>query len=155
MLASTKAVLFFSTPHRGVDASAISDFSMRFASVLGLTNRHLLDYLSRESLDLQNLLQSFAPISQSFDIFTFYETVRTKFLKINISSYYMGLPNERLISINKDFRSITRFGSQNDPEYRKVASILRSLAARFRMTPNVNDWTSKQLLELGGKERLD
>jgi hypothetical protein len=89
----------------------------------------------------------------SFDIFTFYETVRTKFLPINLSSYYMGLPNERLIGINSQHAQIVKFSSPKDAEFNKVASVLRSLGARFRLTPSINDWTSKQLLNIGGEER--
>ncbi|KAH7113664.1 ankyrin repeat-containing domain protein [Dactylonectria estremocensis] len=102
------------------------------------TRTELLDYLSRNSDALQDLLVSVRHRLHNVSVVSFYETQATaplSFLIVDRASAQLGLSNEDPIPLYEDHRSICRFASETSSSYMAVAKALRRIV---RQSPGVS-----------------
>jgi hypothetical protein len=130
---------------------------MRFLAPTYLTG--IGGELLPSSKDLTTMLESFAPISGRFQIYTFCDAIMLRMkplgtIKFGDSmTYYMGLPNEELLHINASYPDMTKFSSPANADYQKVLAILRKVPLQQDLTPRSINWRTDQLFRLDGLER--
>jgi len=81
---STYGVLFFGTPHNGSSKASLASVGRRMIDALVPskvcdTDGQLLDALKEGSEILQNITDMFAPLMRHFQIYFFWEQVKTDF----------------------------------------------------------------------------
>jgi hypothetical protein len=74
---STYGILFFGTPHRGTNDTALGKLVLGISSIFMPTNTKIFRQLDRDSESLSQLVDEFLPISGDFRIIFFYETCAT------------------------------------------------------------------------------
>ena len=77
MIASVHAVLFLSTPHRGTNLAELLNRVLS-VSILGLSRKQYVAELTRNSPALEDLNEDFRNFASKMQIFSFYETLRTR-----------------------------------------------------------------------------
>ncbi len=103
--------------------------------------------------ELKRMLEAFAPISDRFEIFTCCDSIRSMTDRfIDPMTYYLGLPNERVIHINSTYQDMVRFSSLN-ADLMKIIGAIRSTVIRLGPTPQTREWSSQQVFRLDGAER--
>ena len=73
ILDSTRAIIFFGTPHQGSDTAVWGGHLSKLSRVLGMTASTSTDELQRWSNPLKDLTRIFSEIAPDFEITTFYE----------------------------------------------------------------------------------
>ncbi|CAI4218402.1 unnamed protein product [Parascedosporium putredinis] len=110
---STKAIVFFGTPHRGSDAAKWLDMLSTITSnVSGRPKSRFAELLQTHSNGLLEISEDFMPLASSFSIVSFYEEYGEGWwgkVIVGKSSAVMGLPNEDDIMISGTHRSMCRF----------------------------------------------
>jgi hypothetical protein len=81
---STYGILFFGTPHQGSDKTTLATFAQRVVDVvmpsrLVDTDAQLLDALKMGSEVLQDITDSFTPLTKRYRIYYFWEQEKTDF----------------------------------------------------------------------------
>ena len=105
------------------------------------------------------MLESFAPISDRFQIYTFSDAIALRMkpfgtVKFGDSMiYYMGLPNEELVHINSSYIDMIKFPHSTNADFQKVLAILRRVPLQQDLTPHSNNWRADQLFRLDSLER--
>ncbi|OTA52656.1 hypothetical protein K449DRAFT_340541, partial [Hypoxylon sp. EC38] len=144
ILKSTAGVIFLGTPHRGSSGVAgIGEIARKAASMLLMdTNPRILDSLSLKNSDLERCQETFSSLwnKHGFQVKTFQEGLPLKLpipgnaytLKVvpDISSC-LGDSRERAEILDADHRSMCRYASARDPNYRKVSDEVRSIYSGY------------------------
>jgi len=73
MMSSVKAMVFFSTPHRGGQGA---DRLSTILGVFGMTKDYVKELASNSSF-LQNINDDFTKVCDDLKLFSFYETMKT------------------------------------------------------------------------------
>lgn len=144
ILKSNAGVVFLGTPHRGSSAAGIGEIARKTASALLMdTNARLLDSLSLKNSDLERCQDIFSSLwlKYGFQVKTFQEGLplklgirlgQSKMVKVvpDISSC-LGDSRERAETLDADHRSMCRFSSAQDPNFRKVTAELHAVYSSF------------------------
>lgn len=107
--------------------------------------------------EFQRTLEGFVPISDRFDIFTCCDSLRSK-VKFGISNstdsvtYYLGLPNERVIHMNSTYEDMGKFSSLN-ADLMKLIGAIRSTLIKFGPLQQNRDSRSEQVFRFEDVER--
>ncbi|KAJ4158057.1 uncharacterized protein LMH87_008602 [Akanthomyces muscarius] len=147
ILQSTLGVVFLATPHRGSDIANLANIFFTIANTcqavttVGLrptaARTELLEYLTRNSKALQDLITSVRHSLKSLSVVTFYES---KFMPplssliVDSASAHLGIANEEAMPLWEDHRSICRFDCETSDSYRRVARAIRRIA---RQSPSL------------------
>ncbi|KAI0418466.1 hypothetical protein F5X98DRAFT_338140 [Xylaria grammica] len=140
ILKSTTGVMFLGTPHRGSNAAGVGEIARKAASLLLMdTNSRVLDSLSLRNSDLERCQDVFSSLwlKYNFQVKTFQEGLplklpirlgQSKMAKVvpDISSC-LGDSRERAETLHGDHRSICRYTSSQDQNYKKVAAELQAV----------------------------
>ncbi|KAK1763216.1 hypothetical protein QBC33DRAFT_562996 [Phialemonium atrogriseum] len=144
ILMSTTRVVFLGTPHRGSSAARIGEIARKAASMLLMdTNARILDSLALRNSDLERCQDIFSSLwyKHNFSVKTFQEGLplktpilfgQSKMAKVvpDVSSC-LGYSRERAETLDADHRSMCRYESALDPNYRKVSEELRAVYSGF------------------------
>ncbi|OKL63894.1 hypothetical protein UA08_01110 [Talaromyces atroroseus] len=145
IIESTRAIVFFATPHHG---SSRENWLHYIDSLEGVINieRRILDELCTWSQELVTRTAGFSNIASRLDITTFYATGviygRNRILNflrkvVHEGSARLGLLEERVASLNASHQDICRFRLTDD-NYRRVSkrlhNIIRSVKANSLKT---------------------
>ncbi|KAL4756001.1 uncharacterized protein BDW70DRAFT_164915 [Aspergillus foveolatus] len=123
---STRAILFFGTPHQGSDVSAYLG-KLRETVLLGRSE--IVDELAQWSALLAELTTPFSEVAPRYIITTFFEQKPTKgVIIVAESSAGMGQANERIRGLDADHISLCRF-TRTDSNWKVVASRLEAIAS--------------------------
>ncbi|KAH6950863.1 ankyrin repeat protein [Fusarium avenaceum] len=134
-------VIFLGTPHRGSD---LASWGSMLSSVLKMgtlgtsTNTQLLKDLETNSRDLDRISKSFIARSKGLKIYSFYETEKLDMMKnlvVSRDSAVLGIPNESVIPMDANHRTICRFTRHDEPRFNPVRSILTELERLASKTP--------------------
>ncbi|OBT99536.1 hypothetical protein VE01_02798 [Pseudogymnoascus verrucosus] len=136
ILQSTKAIVFFGTPHRG---SEHADFVSVLAGVInafgyvsmahrlfGKIRKDLIHLLRPRSKELIDISTSFTERTKDLDIISFYEENAMPPFKTQIverSSARIGVPNEDLIPLSDNHRDMCRLDNEHTFAYRKIVEV--------------------------------
>ncbi|KAI0854646.1 hypothetical protein F4860DRAFT_520643 [Xylaria cubensis] len=143
ILKSTTAVMFLGTPHRGSDAAGVGEIARKAASLLLMdTNSRVLDSLALRNSDLERCQDTFSSLwlKYNFQVKTFQEGLplklpirlgQSKMMKVvpDFSSC-LGDSRERAETLDGDHRSMCRYASTQDQNYKKVAAELHAVYAK-------------------------
>ncbi|RDW58786.1 hypothetical protein BP6252_13262 [Coleophoma cylindrospora] len=136
ILKCIRGILFFGTPHKGSGLASWSTLLSNIvkASSLGVrTHSKLSKDLELQSSTIQGISNSFVERSKELVILTFHETDKMEFLNCKVVedfSSILGLPNETVIPLAGDHRSICRFSSIHEDRYRNVWMNLQRLVTK-------------------------
>jgi len=120
-------IIFLATPHRGSDSAQQLSNVLR-ASIPHGAKPYLVD-LERGSGALQAINDDFRHYSDSLQLRSFYETVKTTIgmnsvLIVDKASATLDYPNEKSALINATHRSICKFETPSDPNFTIVRNAL-------------------------------
>ncbi|KAK3936654.1 hypothetical protein QBC46DRAFT_418605 [Diplogelasinospora grovesii] len=129
------AIYFLATPHRGSDSAKLLKNILWAAS----SSRAYVADLVRSSGTLQSINDEFRHYSADVELCSFYETLSLSALGGSImivdpESATLGYPREKQFPMTADHRSICKFDSPSDPNYRAI---------RNALAKTVGDATSK------------
>ena len=121
------AMVFLATPHRG------SDLAGTLLNILKFTYgpKPYVSEITRNSTLVTSINDTFRHVSAELRLHSFYETqaVTKLWLRkiiVEKDSAILGYCNEQPTPLNADHRSICKFESTSDPNYRTVRNILSS-----------------------------
>lgn len=137
-----KAVLFLATPHRGTDLAETLNRILS-SSIFGHSSKDYLAELTRNSVTIDELNESFRHHASKLRLFSFYETMVTPVGPRNImildkSSSLLGYPNETAQPLNANHHDVCKFTDMEDPNYISVRGALRSVAGLVVDNTNVS-----------------
>ncbi|KAL4949046.1 hypothetical protein BDW69DRAFT_175260 [Aspergillus filifer] len=122
---STKAILFFGTPHQGSDIAA---YLTGFQKAILLDKTEFVGDIARWSAPLEELTATFSEIAPNYDITTFFEQRAIEgVIVVPEGSARMGQANERIRGLNENHVSLCRF-SGADSNWRIVSGRLQAIA---------------------------
>ncbi|KAL8917214.1 MAG: hypothetical protein Q9172_005944 [Xanthocarpia lactea] len=132
-----RGILFFGAPHHGMHVDDIAEM----ATGLSAKHRmHIIDYLRRDSIQLQIDMSGFKTLTGEFPVVSFYETVMTQALEkaeaaekgyerignyleyVSRSSAILNLPGhlERRFLVDSDHSNMTKFNHRTDRTYQNI-----------------------------------
>ncbi|EHK15423.1 uncharacterized protein TRIVIDRAFT_132216, partial [Trichoderma virens Gv29-8] len=118
------SIIFLGTPHRG---SNLAKVARNILQVMGVSKPYL-DDLSANSAYLTELNALFQPYAADLHIWSFFETrpvtERPAIVLVDKFSATLGYSHEEVLPLDADHRHICKFGSIEDPNYRKVRNAL-------------------------------
>ncbi|KAL8747538.1 MAG: hypothetical protein Q9184_007585, partial [Pyrenodesmia sp. 2 TL-2023] len=134
MIASTVAILFLSTPHRGTNLAEILNRILA-VSVFNHSAKQYIAELKQNSPALQDINEQFRNIAPRIEIFSFFETHQTavgpkKVMVLEKDSSILGYPNEVSKPLDADHHNVCKYSSQKDHNYLSVRNALRSVLGR-------------------------
>ncbi|KAL9118378.1 MAG: hypothetical protein Q9187_005078 [Circinaria calcarea] len=134
LIRRVRGVMFMGTPHRGSDTaywvSFLTDL-LRIGTLGVNTNNDLVNALMKESKTLSDIAQQFCERGAPLQIITCYETRQFSYMNnliVDKSSALLNLPNERLLPIDADHRTICKFSGEDSQKYRPVWKALAKIA---------------------------
>ncbi|PTB38647.1 hypothetical protein M441DRAFT_145727 [Trichoderma asperellum CBS 433.97] len=139
VLKSVIGVAFLATPHRG---SSVASLGSVFGTIINAfmgpraVRTDLLNHLIYDSDALQKLSTSARNLLGNISVVSCYENnpaAPLSTLVVNHASATLGIPNEELIPMFEDHRSICRFPGETE-SYKKLAKALRRIASQAAAT---------------------
>ncbi|KAL8833153.1 MAG: hypothetical protein Q9170_004455 [Blastenia crenularia] len=133
-LASARAILFLSTPHRGTNLAELLNRILS-VSVFNHSAKQYIAELKQNSPALQDINEQFRNIAPYLRIFSFFETQETsvgpkKMMVLEKDSSILGYPDEVSKPLDADHHNVCKYASQQDPNYVSVRNALRSVLRR-------------------------
>ncbi|KAF8859461.1 hypothetical protein BDZ45DRAFT_673223, partial [Acephala macrosclerotiorum] len=126
ILDSTKAIVFFGTPHQGADTATWAAFLGGLSKAIRIRNTEVVEELKRWSNPLVELTTTFAELAPRFQITTFFEELATNgILVVPQGSARIG--NERARGLQADHRGVCKF-TELDPNWTPVKGRLEAIA---------------------------
>ncbi|KAJ9156533.1 ankyrin [Pleurostoma richardsiae] len=157
ILKSVAGVVFMATPHRG---SAFATWGSIVARMIRLaqfgsgTNAELLSTLANNSKELQSISGQFVERGQGMKIVTFYETEALEYTNspiVDKDSAVLNIPNERLIPMRANHRTICQFPNEDSQEYLLVKEALEAIIEQTSSiepeAPKLSSTSYKELLQ--------
>jgi len=152
---STYGLIFLGTPHQGGEGVAWGERLVAIASIFVQTNKMLLQHLQRDSEWLQLQLNQYLGISDEFVTRFAYETLPTaiplgKSIVVvpKSSAVVPGAKGAGVIAINRDHRTMVRFSTAEDTEFRKIwgtiSVMVRTCAGKIK-----ENWENRDIVENG------
>ena len=122
-----KGIIFLATPHQGADSATLLNNILR--AILPYSQKPYLSDLERNSSALQSINSQFRLYSSDLQLFSFYETQKTKIgfrsrIIVNQDSATLGYPNEASALLNASHRSICKFESPSDSNFTSLKNAL-------------------------------
>ena len=122
-------LIFLATPHRGSDSAQQLSTLLRISVLHG--SKPYLGDLERGSRTLQSINDEFRHYSDSLQLRSFYETLKTTIginsvLIVDKASATLGYQNEKSALINASHRGICKFETPSDPNFIIVRNALLS-----------------------------
>ncbi|KAL8804009.1 MAG: hypothetical protein Q9223_005944 [Gallowayella weberi] len=135
IIASARAVLFLSTPHRGTNLAELLNRILA-VSVFNHSAKQYIAELRQNSPALQDINEQFRQVAPRLTIFSFYETQQTavgprKMMVLEKDSSILGYPNEISKPLEADHHNVCKYTSQQDPNYVSVRNALKSLLRKL------------------------
>lgn len=158
MIASTAAILFLSTPHRGTNLAEILN-KILAVSLFNHSPKHYITELKQNSPALQDINEQFRNIAPRMEIFSFFETHQTavgpkKMMVLEKDSSILGYPNEVSKPLDADHHNVCKYTSQEDPNYVSVRNALRSVIGKVSKLENVGYASSTNKVDMSRVEAL-
>ncbi|KAL8901138.1 MAG: hypothetical protein Q9207_005354, partial [Kuettlingeria erythrocarpa] len=158
MIASTAAILFLSTPHRGTNLAETLNRILA-VSVFNHSPKQYIAELKRNSPALEDINEQFRNIAPSMEIFSFFETQQTavgpkKMMVLEKDSSILGYPNEVSKPLDADHHNVCKYTSQEDPNYVSVRNALRSILVKVSKLENVTHASSTNELDMSRVQAL-
>ncbi|CAG7849810.1 SubName: Full=Related to kinesin light chain {ECO:0000313/EMBL:CCA74635.1} [Serendipita indica DSM 11827] len=132
-LVSTHGILFFGTPHSGLEGSSFREVINRWASVYMETTDVILKDLREHSSELENTQRLYVAASEKFSSIFFCEEYATSGIKnqgeINVPHHSAIVPgdrNARTIVLHANHRNLVRFSSRESDDYKTVHFYLKA-----------------------------
>ena len=145
-------MLFLSTPHRGTNLAKLLNRVLS-VSIFSHSKQYIAE-LTRNSSSVEDLNEVFRNLAPRLRIFSFYETLQTvagpKTMVSFASWFYgtipstnalqmvlekdssiLGYPGEVSQPLNADHHDVCKFTSQQDPNYKSVRSVLKTLVSTY------------------------
>ncbi|KAI1754650.1 hypothetical protein F4782DRAFT_539058 [Xylaria castorea] len=149
LMSNIKSVLFLATPHRGTDLAKTLNRVLS-SSVFGHTSKDYVTELTRNSITINELNDSFRHHASKLEIFSFYETLGTQIGPMNVlilekQSSLLGYENETVKPLNANHHDVCKFTDPNDSNYRSVRDALRSIVSSLRSSVATSHSTEKEL----------
>lgn len=134
VIASTCAILFLSTPHRGSNLAELLNRILS-VSVFNHSAKRYISELKQNSPALQDINEQFRNLAPRMQIFSFFETHQTavgpkKMMVLEKDSSILGYPDEVSKPLDADHHNVCKYTSQQDPNYVSVRNALRSVLRR-------------------------
>lgn len=149
LAARFSAIYFLATPHRGADSAKLLSNVLKVA----VHERAYVSDLSRNSGAIQAINEDFRHVSEGLELWSFYETQTMKRFSAPIvspDSAVLGYREEKQVPMTADHRTVCKFDSPSDPNYRLLRNSLAStLSAITAQTSEAESTDSKaQMREL-------
>lgn len=150
-ITSTKAVLYFGTPHTGTEWASLHRIVLNICGAFTVTNTRVVQHLERDSEYLYKLQAQYDTISFMFKTVSFYEeyptnlalgraaVVRPSFTFYGAHIYILtwqlvgpnsavlrGQPTAEAVMLHKNHVDMAKFSAYTDVDFRVVISYLRS-----------------------------
>ncbi|CCA69904.1 related to LipA and NB-ARC domain protein-Aspergillus clavatus, partial [Serendipita indica DSM 11827] len=133
ILVSTHAILFFGTPHSGVEGTTLLDTINRLTSMRIMTTDVILKDLQSHSSELENIQSLYVAASEKISSIFFCEEYKTssvdrKRRRLNVahhSAVIAGDRNGTTIVLHADHESLVRFSNATSDNYRSVLHYLK------------------------------
>lgn len=138
ILQSTKAVIFFGTPHSGSEQADFLSTLVKIANTvesasklnhfLGKPRQHLADLLRPRSVELENISMSFTDRTKGIEIVSFYEERVMPPFKSEVvprSNTRIGVPNEEMIPLAANHREMCRL-DEDALAFRKIVQVCQT-----------------------------
>ncbi|EMT73423.1 Protein SERAC1 [Fusarium odoratissimum] len=138
IIESTAAVVFLGTPHRGSpELSAIGEWARSMLSSLKFqTTSTILDTLGLKTTDLERAHEAFCRLWYQYDfrVKTFQESFGLTGIDLGVlgnkvvphESSLIGDPREHAETLQANHKEMSRFSSDQDPNYIKVAGEIKA-----------------------------
>ncbi|CAG7850798.1 SubName: Full=Related to kinesin light chain {ECO:0000313/EMBL:CCA76343.1}; Flags: Fragment [Serendipita indica DSM 11827] len=136
ILVSTHAILFFGTPHSGLEGTTLLTMINRFASMYTKTTNVLLKDLENHSSELENVQSLYVAASEKFNSIFFCEAYKTpaerKRRKLNVphhAAVISGDRNATTIVLHASHEDLVRFHAADSDNYRTVLHHLKDYSS--------------------------
>ncbi|CCA68484.1 related to tetratricopeptide repeat domain protein-Neosartorya fischeri [Serendipita indica DSM 11827] len=127
VLVSTHAILFFGTPHSGLDSTSVLEAINRLASAYMETTDIVLKDLQPNSAELENIQSLYLAASENISSIFFCAEYATSGIgnreDLNVSYHSATIPGDRnatTITLHANHRDLVRFASKEDDNYKTV-----------------------------------
>ncbi|KAJ5713879.1 uncharacterized protein N7483_011060 [Penicillium malachiteum] len=154
-------VVFLATPHRGTNLADILNQLLQSTRIS--SSKLYISELSENSVTLQKLNEQFRHVASRLDMVSFYETQPTsmgiegaRVMILEKDSSVLGYPGETSKALNADHHGVCKYDSPNDPNYKSVRNVLKSLMRKIIAKPvEITIWVpTKNLKDTGLKTIL-
>ncbi|KAK2798728.1 hypothetical protein FQN50_008766 [Emmonsiellopsis sp. PD_5] len=142
-ISQVKAVLFLSTPHRGTNLAETLNRILA-VSIFNHTPKQYVSELKENSPFIEDVNEEFRKHAPRMQIFSFYETLETtvgpkifKLMVLQRSSSTLGYPDEITEPLNADHHSVCKFPNRQDPSYRSIRAVLKTLVSTYRQAKDL------------------
>ncbi|KAG8808510.1 hypothetical protein FRC17_003914, partial [Serendipita sp. 399] len=133
---STRAVLFFGTPHSGANGVLLAEWMRRVLSVYMPTTNEILKHLDRDSPVLEEIGAQYRLASERIDNVFFYEEYPTPIAR-GVKTLIVPRPlatiegdhKAKVVLLHEDHRQMVKFMGKDDESYRTVVGYLRDIVA--------------------------
>ncbi|KAH0607856.1 uncharacterized protein H6S33_001908 [Morchella sextelata] len=129
ILASTKAIHFYSTPHAGANVKAWAEVLGRMSGSLGMAGTsQTAKALGTWSPELLDLSDAFTERATGIAITTFYETMAEPggVMVVDEGSARSGPSGSRIVPLNKTHREMCRFMTLNDSNGKTILQRMKA-----------------------------
>ncbi|KAK5062754.1 hypothetical protein LTR84_004829 [Exophiala bonariae] len=157
VLRSVRSIVFMGTPHRGSQIAAALGPLAKFTNFwldisltsifTGSMRTDLINTLSRDSVKLDEINDSFRQRAKMMKIISCYERVKapgSSSLVVEKHSAVLGLPDERKIPIQADHMAMCRFSARNDPNYEVVSQEIVRAVKRIMLDTTHRSFTESE-----------
>ncbi|KAF4982167.1 hypothetical protein FZEAL_2144 [Fusarium zealandicum] len=117
-----RAFYFLATPHRGSDSAKLLKNLVKIAY-----ERAYVPNLGRNSASIQVINDEFRHFSADLELWSFYETKHMRHFSspiVDPESAVLGYPGEKQMPMDADHRSICKFDTSDDANYRLLRNAL-------------------------------
>ncbi len=133
LAARFRTIVFLATPHRGSGGARVINGVLRLS--FAHTSPNYVEELERNSGVLQDINEYFRHIAEKFELYSFFETVKTNFVFGGVGSVMivdkrsatLDYPHEQRFPVQANHRGICKFDDRNDPKYLLVKGVLASI----------------------------
>ncbi|KAG8827651.1 hypothetical protein FRC17_007737, partial [Serendipita sp. 399] len=133
---STRAVLFFGTPHSGANGVLLAEWMRRVLSVYMPTTNEILKHLDRDSPVLEEIGAQYRLASERIDNVFFYEEYPTPIAR-GMKTLIVPRPlatiegdhKAKVVLLHEDHRQMVKFMGKDDESYCTVIGYLRDIVA--------------------------
>ena len=139
------AIYFLATPHYGADSAKLLSNILKVA----VHERAYVSDLSRNSGAIQAINEDFRHVSEGLELWSFYETQTMKRFNspiVSPDSAVLGYREEKQVLMRADHRTICKFDSSSDPNYRMLRNSLASTLSAI--TSQTSEAETVQMREL-------
>jgi hypothetical protein len=121
LIAQVKAMVFFSTPHRGGNKA---DGLSLLLKLVGMSKEYVKELMANSTL-LHSINDDFANVCNDLQLFSFYETMKILTLIgyqyiVEKDSGILNLPNETNKPMAADHGTVCKFERRDDPGYQDI-----------------------------------